>query len=57
MDVAKVGRPRRGTQKIKTTSFSLSPELIDRVEQEAEANGISRSSMVEEILRKHFSSK
>lgn len=50
----KRGRPAKGAEKKKTAAYVLSPEILERIETIAAGEGISRSQLVEQILRFAF---
>ncbi len=50
---AGAGRPRVQLKKI-STSFTLSPEMLDRIERIVQERGISRSQILAEALEKYL---
>jgi len=52
----RIGRPKK-TVKRKVTAFSIEPDMLARIDHEATRANISRSEVVNGILRLHYTSK
>ena len=48
----KCGRKRMKADKVKNYSFSLHPDLLDRVDYQANARGVTKSQVIRELIEK-----
>ena len=48
----KCGRKRMKADKVKNYSFSLHPDLVDRVSYQANVRGVTRSQVIRELIER-----